>query len=122
VRRRLDARVKRPTVAARRPGAAQHLALACVEGVDRSWLNWRPSSTTWDGRKPGPRVEHGARSEALITPLLAEATAGKGRNERRYGFAVRWHNSGRTDTRLLCILRDADMLDGLGRSASCVLL
>jgi len=28
--------------------------------------------------------------------------------------AIRWHNSGRTDTQLLCLLRDADMLDGLG--------
>jgi hypothetical protein len=28
--------------------------------------------------------------------------------------AVRWHNSKRADTPLLCILRDADMLDGLG--------
>jgi HD superfamily phosphodiesterase len=28
--------------------------------------------------------------------------------------AIRWHNSSRSDSRLLCILRDADMLDGLG--------
>jgi HD superfamily phosphodiesterase len=29
-------------------------------------------------------------------------------------YAVRWHNSLRADTALLRILRDADMLDGLG--------
>ena len=28
--------------------------------------------------------------------------------------AVRWHNSARGDTSLLLVLRDADMLDGLG--------
>ena len=28
--------------------------------------------------------------------------------------AIRWHNSTRADTALLCLLRDADMLDGLG--------
>ncbi len=62
---------------------------------------------------PGPEAEHGARSADLIKPLLAELPL-IAKEREAVLHAVRWHNSGRADTRLLCILRDADMLDGLG--------
>jgi uncharacterized protein len=62
---------------------------------------------------PGPENEHGARSAALIKPLLAELPLTT-KEQEAVLHAVRWHNSGRADTQLLCILRDADMLDGLG--------
>ncbi len=63
--------------------------------------------------EPGPEEEHGARSAAMAEPLLAGLCIP---TEEREGIlhAVRWHNSKRRDTPLLCILRDADMLDGLG--------
>ena len=89
------------------------LALACVEGVDPFLAELAALLHDVGRTQPGPESEHGARSEALITPLLAELPLAKEEREA-IRFAVRWHNSGRTDTRLLCILRDADMLDGLG--------
>ena len=62
---------------------------------------------------PGPESEHGQRSAELAAPLLAGlALTDAERGELLH--AVRWHNSVRDDTRLLCVLRDADMLDGLG--------
>ena len=63
--------------------------------------------------QPGPEEEHGARSAAMVTPLLAELPLSDSEREKVL-FAIRWHNSSRADTPLLCILRDADMLDGLG--------
>ena len=36
------------------------------------------------------------------------------RERERVAYAARWHNSVRTDDPLLCVLRDADMLDGMG--------
>jgi uncharacterized protein len=62
---------------------------------------------------PGPEAEHGARSAALAAPLLAELPLSEGERQDIL-YAVRWHNSSRDDTPLLCVLRDADMLDGLG--------
>jgi uncharacterized protein len=61
----------------------------------------------------GPEGEHGVRSAAMAEPLLARLAL---THEEREAVlhAIRWHNSGRDDTPLLCILRDADMLDGLG--------
>ncbi len=63
--------------------------------------------------QPGPENEHGARSEALAAPFLAGLPLDDQEREAVL-HAVRWHNSGRADSPLLCILRDADMLDGLG--------
>ena len=62
---------------------------------------------------PGPEAEHGARSAEMAAPFLAELPLSESERQAIL-FAVRWHNSIRDDTPLLCILRDADMLDGLG--------
>ena len=62
---------------------------------------------------PGPEAEHGTRSAELAAPLLAGLPLGESERQDIL-FAVRWHNSTRDDTPLLCVLRDADMLDGLG--------
>lgn len=62
---------------------------------------------------PGPESEHGARSAELAAPFLAELPLDETDREAIL-FAVRWHNTRRDDTPLLCVLRDADMLDGLG--------
>jgi uncharacterized protein len=62
---------------------------------------------------PGPESEHGARSAELAAPLLSDLGLSEAEQEQVL-HAVRWHNSKRDDTRLLCVLRDADMLDGLG--------
>lgn len=63
--------------------------------------------------QPGPEQEHGSRSASMAEPLLEElALDPEERNAILH--AIRWHNSLRDDTALLCILRDADMLDGLG--------
>ena len=63
--------------------------------------------------QPGPEAEHGNRSADIAAPLLSELPLVE---EERLDtlHAIRWHNSLRADTPLLCILRDADMLDGLG--------
>jgi len=62
---------------------------------------------------PGPEAEHGARSAELAVPLLAILPLSEGARQDIL-YAVRWHNSRRDDTPLLCVLRDADMLDGMG--------
>ncbi len=62
---------------------------------------------------PGPEAEHGVRSAELAAPLLDELPLSESERQDIL-FAVRWHNSTRDDTPLLCVLRDADMLDGLG--------
>lgn len=63
--------------------------------------------------QPGPESEHGIRSSDMAAPLLAKLSLGEADQEEVL-HAVRWHNSGRDDTALLRVLRDADMLDGLG--------
>jgi uncharacterized protein len=62
---------------------------------------------------PGPEAEHGARSADLAAPLLAGLPLSESERQDIL-YAVRWHNSRRDDTPLLCVLRDADMLDGMG--------
>jgi uncharacterized protein len=62
---------------------------------------------------PGPEKEHGYRSATMSEPIMAGLPLDSG-ERREVLHAVRWHNSTRTDTALLCLLRDADMLDGLG--------
>ena len=63
--------------------------------------------------QPGPEAEHGARSAAIAEPLLEDLALAP-EDSQAILHAIRWHNSLRDDTPLLCILRDADMLDGLG--------
>lgn len=63
--------------------------------------------------QPGPESEHGARSAVMARQILEELPLSEQARDDVL-HAVRWHNSRRTDTPLLCILRDADMLDGLG--------
>lgn len=87
--------------------------IAQAEGID-PWLAALAALIHDVGRAvPGPGSEHGARSAGLADPLLAELPLSD--DERAQVLhAVRWHNSTRDDTPLLCILRDADMLDGMG--------
>lgn len=89
------------------------LTIAQAEGVDL-WLGEIAALVHDVGRTlPGPEAEHSARSADLAAPLLAELSLSD--DERNDVLsAVRWHNSLRTDTPLLCALRDADMLDGMG--------
>jgi uncharacterized protein len=61
---------------------------------------------------PGPGSEHGRRSAEMAAPMFARL--GLEAEQEPVLHAVRWHNSTRSDTPLLCVLRDADMLDGLG--------
>lgn len=63
--------------------------------------------------QPGPESEHGARSAVMAEPLLKKLAVPSADIEAIL-HAVRWHNSLRDDTPLLRVLRDADMLDGLG--------
>ena len=63
--------------------------------------------------QPGPEGEHGARSAAMAAPFLADLPLSDEEREAVL-HAIRWHNSTRADTPLLLLLRDADMLDGLG--------
>ena len=69
---------------------------------------------------PGPEEEHGRRSAELAAPLLAELPLSAAERplsiteRHQILYAVRWHNSRRDDSPLLCVLRDADMLDGMG--------
>ena len=87
--------------------------LARAEGVD-SFLAACAALLHDVGRAvPGPESEHGARSAKMAAPFLAELPLDEA-DRQAILFAVRWHNSARDDTPLLCILRDADMLDGLG--------
>lgn len=89
------------------------LVLAPAEGVDPFLAELAALLHDVGRTQPGPENEHGARSAALIEPLLAGLPLTAQEREAVI-FAVRWHNSRRTDTPLLCVLRDADMLDGLG--------
>ena len=87
--------------------------LAHAEGVD-SFLAELAALLHDVGRtQPGPEAEHGARSAAMAEPLLEDLALAPEESQAIL-HAIRWHNSLRDDTPLLCILRDADMLDGLG--------
>jgi hypothetical protein len=63
--------------------------------------------------EPGTEEEHGARSAAMAEPLLSGFRLPV-QDQQGIVHAVRWPNSRRRDTPLLCILREADMLGGLG--------
>ena len=89
------------------------VTIARAEGVD-PWLAALAALIHDVGRTtPGPGSEHGRRSAELAAPTLAALPL---TDEEREDVlhAARWHNSGRDDTSLLCVLRDADMLDGIG--------
>jgi uncharacterized protein len=89
------------------------VGIAREEGVD-PWLAAVAATIHDVGRaSPGPGAEHGLRSSAMAAPLLAELGLAIA-EQQAVLHAVRWHNSGRSDTPLLCVLRDADMLDGMG--------
>lgn len=89
------------------------LVIAAAEGVD-PWLAEIAALIHDAGRtQPGPEAEHGARSATLAASLLAGLPLTDDQREAIL-FAVRWHSSLRVDTPLLCVLRDADMLDGMG--------
>jgi len=91
------------------------LILAQAEGLDPCLAELAALLHDVGRAQPGPENEHGARSAAMAAPLLAELGASLTDEEREaVVFAIRWHNSHRTDTPLLRVLRDADMLDGLG--------
>jgi len=89
------------------------LALARAEGVDPVLAELAALLHDVGRTQPGPEEEHGARSAALAVPLLSGLPL---TDDQRAAVlhAVRWHNSARGDTKLLLVLRDADMLDGLG--------
>ncbi len=87
--------------------------LAHAEGVDPFLAEAAALLHDVGRTQPGPEAEHGARSASIAEPLL-EALALNPQESRAILHAVRWHNSQRDDTLLLRILRDADMLDGLG--------
>jgi uncharacterized protein len=89
------------------------LALAPPEGV-APWKAECAALLHDVGRAvPGSEVEHGRRSAELAAPLLAELPLTEAERAQIL-HAIRWHNTSRDDTRLLCVLRDADMLDALG--------
>ena len=87
--------------------------LALAEGVDPGLAELAALLHDVGRTQPGPESEHGARSATMAEPLLAELGLDD-RECEQVLHAVRWHNSSRADTSLLCVLRDADMLDGLG--------
>ncbi|MGD8623892.1 MAG: HD domain-containing protein [Anaerolineae bacterium] len=89
------------------------MILARAEGVDPFLAELAALLHDVGRTQPGPEEEHGARSAAMAGPLL-EGLALAEEEQEAVLYAVRWHNSRRDDSRLLCILRDADMLDGLG--------
>jgi uncharacterized protein len=89
------------------------LILAHTEGVDPFLAELAALLHDVGRAQPGPENEHGARSAAMAAPILAGLSL---TDEEREAVihAVRWHNSTRADSPLLCVLRDADMLDGMG--------
>jgi uncharacterized protein len=89
------------------------LILACAEGVDSVLAEMAALLHDMGRTVPGPENEHGARSAEMAAPVLASSSLTAGEADEVL-HAIRWHNSGKTDTQLLRILRDADMLDGLG--------
>jgi uncharacterized protein len=89
------------------------LPLARAEGVDPTLAELAALLHDVGRTQPGPENEHGARSAAMAAPLLADLALTAAERDAVL-HAVRWHNSARDDTLLLCVLRDADMLDALG--------
>ena len=89
------------------------LALAPAEGVDPFLAELAALFHDVGRTQPGPEMEHGARSAAIAAPILKDLPLDEADQEAVL-FAIRHHNSGRSDTPLLCVLRDADMLDALG--------
>lgn len=87
--------------------------LAHAEGVDAFLAEVAALLHDVGRTQPGPEAEHGARSAIIAEPLLESYVLPSGGAEAIL-YAIRWHNSLRDDTPLLRILRDADMLDGLG--------
>jgi uncharacterized protein len=87
--------------------------LARAEGVDAFQAEVAALLHDVGRTQPGPEAEHGARSASIARPLLEALDLPDGEVQAII-HAIRWHNSLRDDTPLLCILRDADMLDGLG--------
>ena len=87
--------------------------LAHSEGVDAFLAEVAALLHDIGRTQPGPEAEHGARSAAIAEPLLEDLDLAP-EESRAILHAIHWHNSLRDDTPLLCILRDADMLDGLG--------
>jgi uncharacterized protein len=87
--------------------------LARAEGVD-PWLAELAALIHDVGRMtPGPDPEHGLRSAEMAKPMLDRLPLSHPERQQLL-HAVRWHNSLRADAPLLRVLRDADMLDGLG--------
>jgi HD superfamily phosphodiesterase len=89
------------------------LILARVEGIDPVLAELAALLHDVGRTEPGPEEEHGARSATMAGPIL-DGLLPSGEEREAVLHAIRWHNSSRADTRLLCLLRDADMLDGLG--------
>lgn len=87
--------------------------LAHAEGVDSFQAEVAALLHDVGRIQPGPEAEHGARSATIAEPLLEDLALAP-EESRAILHAIRWHNSLRDDTPLLRILRDADMLDGLG--------
>ncbi len=89
------------------------LVLARAEAVDPFLAELAALFHDVGRTQPGPEEEHGARSATMAAPVLAKLPMSREEQESVL-HAIRWHNSTRTDTHLLRLLRDADMLDGLG--------
>ena len=87
--------------------------LAAAEGVDPLLAEMAALLHDVGRTLPGPESEHGTRSADLARPLLADLPLTMEECSAVL-YAVGWHNSKRDDTPLLRVLRDADMLDGLG--------
>ncbi len=89
------------------------LILARAEGVDPFLAELAALLHDVGRTQPGPEGEHGARSASMVAPILAGMPLSDD-EQKAVLHAVRWHNSLRGDSPLLLVLRDADMLDGLG--------
>ena len=89
------------------------LALAPAEGVDPFLAELAALFHDVGRTQPGPEKEHGARSATIAAPILKGLPLNEDEQEAVL-FAIHYHNSGRDDTPLLRVLRDADMLDALG--------
>jgi HD superfamily phosphodiesterase len=87
--------------------------LAGAEGVDPLLAELAALLHDVGRTEPGPEQEHGARSAAAAVQHLQTLSLAD-QEQQAVLHAIRWHNSTRADTALLRILRDADMLDGLG--------
>ena len=87
--------------------------LARAEAVDQYLAELAALIHDVGRTQPGPETEHGARSATMAATVLDDQDLAHEEREAVL-HAIRWHNSGRADTALLRVLRDADMLDGLG--------